>query len=284
MLQTSIIASIEKEIGTSIEKVIPQSGGSICDSYLIKTNSDKLFVKTVGKKTDMFHKEASGLNEIAKSKTIEVPEVIQYTENYLLLEFIESSKVNKNTFYNFGVKLARLHKYTSEKFGFYENNYIGSTSQINLPESVDWIDFYWNNRLGFQLELARKNGYMDGELEKLSSHLKEKLSNYFKGMAIEASLIHGDLWSGNYLVNSSGEVSIIDPAVYYGHREAELVMTKMFGRFPQEFYRGYEDEYPLDKSAHEREGLYLLYHTLNHLNLFGSSYYNQCISLLKRYC
>jgi fructosamine-3-kinase len=163
----------------------------------------------------------------------------------------------------------------------------GALRAAHLPSSsatVDnWLTFYFDKRLLTQFKLAEKNGYVDDQFSSLFKNLENKLPNILAGSEEPPSLIHGDLWQGNFLISPSGEPVLIDPAVYYGHREAELAMTKLFGGFPESFYNAYKLAYPLKPGYEYREGIYSLYHVLNHLNLFGSGYKSQAISLMKLY-
>jgi fructosamine-3-kinase len=179
-----------------------------------------------------------------------------------------------------------MHKFTSDYFGFYEDNYIGANPQSNIPaekEKTNWVSFYFNKRILFQLQLAEKLGHSTAELRKSISKLEEKIEEIIGAANEKPSLLHGDLWGGNYMVDESGSAVLIDPAVYYGHREADLGMTKLFGGFSSEFYTAYDETFPLEDGYDYRENIYKLYHVLNHLNLFGGGYYSQAISLIKFY-
>ena len=179
-----------------------------------------------------------------------------------------------------------MHRNSSESFGFYEDNFIGSNIQINIPEAGEaesWPDFYLNKRILFQYKLAEKNGYSTDELKNVIHRIESKIHDILKGSEEPPALLHGDLWSGNYIVDESGTACLIDPAVYYGHREADLAMTRLFGGFSQEFYESYMDTFPLPDNHKERENIYKLYHALNHLNLFGNGYYNTSLALAKTY-
>ncbi len=176
-----------------------------------------------------------------------------------------------------------MHRHQSEFFGFYEDNFIGTNPQINLPQSSDWISFYFENRLLYQYKLAEKNGYVDNNFKNLFSKIEKRLHSILNGSQEAPSLIHGDLWGGNYIVGLNGEPVLIDPAVYYGHREAELAMTKLFGGFSELFYTSYDDTFPLLQGHEYRQGIYTLYHVLNHLNIFGQGYKPEAISLMKQY-
>lgn len=234
----------------------------------------------------MFLKEANGLIELKKAKAIKVPDVILAEKDFILMEFINSSSRSKSFFKDFGIKFSQMHKYSSPGFGFYEDNYIGANPQENIPakdEEKDWIEFYFNKRILYQYKLAEKNGYSTNELRKGIFKLENKIEEILSGSEEPPSLLHGDLWSGNYMVDENGDACLIDPAVYYGHREADLGMTKLFGGFSSEFYNAYNENFPLPDGAGYRENLYKLYHVLNHLNLFGRGYYSQAISLVYYY-
>ncbi len=177
-----------------------------------------------------------------------------------------------------------MHRTTSSNFGFYEDNYIGSNIQKNINnDNSNWIDFYFNNRILFQYKLAEKNGYATEEFKSNIKKIESSISKILGGSEEHPSLLHGDLWSGNFMVDENGDACLIDPAVYYGHREADLAMTKLFGGFNSEFYISYNDEWKLKEGYQYRENIYKLYHVLNHLNLFGMGYYSQAINLMKSY-
>ena len=185
-----------------------------------------------------------------------------------------------------GRQFAELHRYRGKKFGLSDDNLLGDSPQSNKPSkegSLDWAVFYAENRLEFQTSLAVKNGYVTPEMRNLMDNLIKKVPDLISGTEEEPSLLHGDLWSGNYLIDERGIPWLIDPAVYYGHREADLAMTSLFGGFSNTFYSAYKSAYPISQGYAEREPLYQLYHLLNHLNLFGTGYYSQVISILKRY-
>jgi len=278
---TDIFNSIEKAIGEKITESYSVGGGCIADSFLIKTEQKKkYFLKNYSVK-NISVCEAHGLNELAKTNTIKLPNVIWFNENILLLEYISSGRTTKDFFEKFGAQLADVHKVSSSVFGFYEDNFIGSNIQKNIPQFSSWTDFYWNNRILYQTELANKNGFADKELVSLILKL-EKILNLII-YEESPSLIHGDLWSGNYLCDDAGNPVVIDPAVYYGNREAELAMTILFGGFDESFYSAYNEEFPLQTDWKFRIDLYKLYHVLNHLNLFGRGYYSHAISILKKY-
>lgn len=279
---------IESFLNERIISINPVSGGCINESKILITESGKsYFVKTNNNSVkDMFFKEADGLYELAKSNTIRVPEVIYTSEDFLLIENILHEKKDKLFWENFGRNFAKLHRYVSGNFGFYEDNYIGSTPQLNIPSSVEkdnWTEFYFNKRLLYQYKLTELNGYADAELRKCFTLLEKKLDRILGNCKAEASLLHGDLWNGNFICDETGQACLIDPAVYYGHREADLAMTKLFGGFDDRFYSAYNEEYGLEEEFEYRENIYKLYHVFNHLNLFGRGYLKQAIGLIKYY-
>lgn len=284
-----------EEVFTRIEDVIGQkitgfksiSGGSIANTNQIRfENGQYAFLKTESYAHDMFAKEANGLNEIRKTGCIRVPEVLYVDSELLLLEFIEEGRLDKDFFRRFGVQLANLHKKSAAKFGFKEDNYIGATPQINRPnanESENWCDFYYNKRLLYQYKLAEKNGLVGNELKNGFLILEGRIEEILEGSEEKPALLHGDLWRGNFLCDKDSNPCLIDPAVYYGHRESDLAMTKLFGGFNDDFYRAYQKVEPLPQGYDNRENIYLLYHILNHLNLFGNSYYGQAVRLVWSY-
>lgn len=279
--------TIEHFLGERITSSNSVSGGCIANSKIIKAESGKsYFLKSLSGKPGMFLKEANGLIELAKPKTIRIPKVLLADSNFLLLENIEQGNKPSDFFNVFGQSFAQMHQYKAKEFGFFEDNYIGASPQYNLPkanEKTDWPEFYFQKRLLPQLKMVEQNGYASSVLSKGILKIGERIHEILKGSEEAPTLLHGDLWGGNYLCDKFGIAVLIDPACYYGHREADLAMTKMFGGFTQEFYDSYQKEFPLAKGWEYRENIYLLYHYLNHLNLFGSSYYSSTVQLINTY-
>lgn len=277
---------LEEILGEEARVISGIGGGSIADSNIIETSSGKRFFLKTGFSSSMFINEANGLKELRKPGCIKIPEVIAADRDFLLLELVTPGPRMKNFWEVFGRQFAEMHKFTARSYGFYENNYIGATPQMNIPsesEQNNWVEFYLNKRLGFQIELAEKNGYGTPELKRAFSKLAEKIDTILEGSEESPALLHGDLWSGNYITGSEGEPVLIDPAVYYGHREADLAMTYLFGGFSNEFYKAYNEAYPLKDGWEYRLNIYKLYHVLNHLNLFGTGYYGQALRLMEYY-
>lgn len=287
-MKENIYKKIETTLNTRIISSKSVGGGCINDAETIYTDDGREFFlkKNFHSAKDMFIKESNGLKELKKANAIRVPEVICVNENFILLEQIKSGKKSRTFDEDFGRAFANLHKFTSEYFGFYENNYIGSTPQINIPdedEKNNWIKFYFNKRILAQYKLLEIKGLSDLSIKKRIAKLEEKIEQILFGSENVPSLLHGDIWSGNYMVDEYGKACLIDPAVYYGNREADLAMTKLFGGFSYAFYKSYQETFPLPDGFEYRENIYKLYHVMNHLNLFGGGYYHQTISLLDYY-
>ncbi len=279
-----MLKKLEEILGKNIVSSSSIGGGSIANSQIVKTEGgEKYFFKSYGNNSVILQNEANGLKELARSNSIRIPKVIAVADDFLLLEFIETGKREYGFSKLFGKQFAQMHRTTSDKFGFYENNFIGSNPQINLPTSTNWIDFFWENRLLFQFKLAEQNGYVNSEFRIMFKKLEQNILSILEETGEPPALLHGDLWGGNFIVDEMSNPVLIDPAVYYGNREADLAMTKLFGGFDSEFYSAYNEEYPLPDNWEYRINLYKLYHVLNHLNLFGRSYYSQAFSIIKEY-
>lgn len=286
-LNNKLKNNIENELNKKISNTTSLSGGCISNAYKIETtDNEQFFLKINDSNNDMFLKEADGLFELEKAEAIRIPRVFIKNNNFILLEFFQQGRKSKTFFEDFGRHFAQLHQYHSEHFGFYENNYIGSNPQKNLAgedTKNNWINFYFKYRIYFQYKLAEKNGNSTDELKNGIKKLEDKIENILSGSLEQPSLLHGDLWGGNYMIDENGNAALIDPAVYYGHREADLGMTKLFGGFNSEFYKAYNEFFPLPDGSEFRENIYKLYHVLNHLNLFGRGYYSQALSLINYY-
>ena len=233
----------------------------------------------------MFEAEAAGLEALGGPGVLRVP-ANHWTGQagdvaFLVMEAIDESSAGGEFWEAFGRGLAQLHRATrAERFGFETDNFIGSTPQAN-PWTDDGVAFVRDHRLGFQLDLARQRGVSDPEIDRLGERLLERLDGWLDP-AEPPCLLHGDLWSGNFLVDAEGAPVLIDPAVHYGHREADLAMSRLFGGFAPAFYEAYEEAWPLAPGAAERQAIHQLYHLLNHLNLFGDGYADGCKRLLRR--
>ena len=228
-----------------------------------------------------FEAEAAGLEEIANTKTIRVPYPLHFgsiSENaFLVMEALDlqSPKDRDRSERQLGEDLAALHRSTAEQFGWDRDNVIGDTPQQNTQES-DWVTFFREHRLRYQIELAATRGL---EIPKVSQ-LLDQLDQFFQGYHPAPSLLHGDLWSGNVAYDDNGAPVLYDPAVYYGDRETDIAFTEMFGGIGPAFYQSYQEAYPLDTGYATRRPLYNLYHVLNHYNLFGGHYGSQAIEIM----
>jgi len=267
----------------SLHNATPVGGGSINESFRVESaDGRRYFLKLNGAQHHtMFAAEAAGLDAVAATNTIRVPHPITHGvtggQSYLVLEHLElSSRGNAGLL---GEQLAALHRCPAKRFGFVQANFIGTTPQPNTWTD-DWITFWRDQRLGFQLQLAAGNGY-GGQLQSLGEKLLDVLPAFFEGYTPQPSLLHGDLWSGNHAYLTDGTPTIFDPAAYYGDRECDLAMTELFGGYPADFYAAYRAVWPLDAGYPTRRDLYNLYHILNHANLFGGGYVRQAEQMMR---
>jgi fructosamine-3-kinase len=248
-------------------------GGCINQSYLLSGNGTYFVKLNKPALLSMFEAEALGLQEIADTQSIAIPEVICWgtTErhSYLVLAHLDLGGAGSAaSWHQMGADLAGMHRWAgSERFGWQRPNTIGSTPQIN-SWSQSWPDFFREQRLGYQFQLAGRGVFP--QAQQLLDCLPQLLSHQPR-----PSLVHGDLWSGNAGFLRDGQPVIFDPATYWGDREVDLAMTELFGGFPAAFYQGYNAVYPLDQGYDRRKVVYNLYHLLNHYNLFGGSYQGQ---------
>jgi len=232
----------------------------------------------------MLEAEAAGLGELKQAAAVRVPAVHAFgataAHAYLALEWIDFGASSPVAETRLGEQLAWQHRVNARGFGWHRDNTIGSTEQPNAW-SNDWIAFFRERRLRQQLELANRNGH-GGRLADRGAELLELMGAFFASHHPVPSLLHGDLWGGNWAVDSAGQPVLFDPAVYFGDREADLAMTRLFGGFGNAFYTAYHATWPLDQAAGTRRTLYNLYHVLNHLNLFGGGYLSQAQSMIDR--
>lgn len=272
---------------TQITRISPVGGGCINLASRYDTDVGPFFVKTnrsVG--PAMFEGEALGLRLMYETNTIRVPKPFKIGSlrgggSFIIMEFIEFG-ASRNGQAALGRKLAEMHKAgkSDKGFGFEVDNTIGSTPQINTWTS-DWIEFYAKHRLGYQLKLARDR-YGDSSIYEKGQRLAQNLGPLFEDVDIEPCLLHGDLWSGNITYDKKGEPVILDPACYYGHSEAEFGMSWCAG-FGASFYSSYFQVMPKQPGFERRRDLYMLYHYLNHYNLFGSGYRSSAMSVIDDY-
>lgn len=263
----------------SVTSVKQAHGGCISEAWVIGTLHDSYFLKKCHlEQYEMFKAEAEGLKELSKCKSLKIPSVLGLYETtnsgYLLLEALNLESHNSASQKKLGLGLAEMHRITESKHGFHQSNFIGSTPQINHKCSL-WPDFFSNCRLMPQ-------AYMTGndEIESKSEELSQKIPQFFKDYTPLPSLLHGDLWGGNTSRIGDDTPVIFDPAVYYGDRETDLAFTEFFGGFSKDFYDSYNQSFALHEGYQIRKYLYQLYHSLNHLNLFGNTYLGRSLELL----
>ena len=251
--------------------------------FRLEWGDARAFVKT-GEDAELFLAEADGLEALADAACLRVPRVFDSGEAggeaFIVMEWLAFVPKRATAAARLGEALARQHLAPATRFGWRRDNFIGATPQFNAP-SDDWIWFFRERRLLFQLRLATESGYR-GALQESGAELVAALPRFFTGYAPRPALLHGDLWGGNWGVLEDGSPAVFDPAVHWGDREAELAMTELFGGFGAEFNAAYRLHAPLDAGYAVRRDLYQLYHVLNHLNLFGEAYLPQSLDLLRR--
>lgn len=274
-------------LGGAIVRAAAVGGGCIAHATRVETEKGIFFLKYGrGAVAETFAAEAAGLRALkAAHSDLFIPEVIA-TENekpehpgFLVLEWVETGTQSGAVWDSFGQGLAGLHRHSRTRYGFERDNYIGRLPQQNTWEET-WIDFFRDHRLAPQVQRARAAGRWQSSWNAALNTLYQRLGELLPGDP-PASMLHGDLWSGNYMVTKNGRPALIDPAAYYGHREADLAMTELFGGFAPRFYDAYRAAWPLDPGYDRRRDIYNLYHLINHLNHFGSSYAGSVASVLK---
>ncbi len=270
---------------TRIRRWRPVSGGDINEAFFVETSENQYFIKTRKNAPDNFFTlEALGLDTIRKTDTIAVPEVFVVKDarkgGFLVLEWIEGRRTGR-TGELLGRQLAEMHRCTGPGFGFERDNFIGLLPQKNGYYD-SWIDYYRECRILPQVKMAEQKGLMDIGLLRDTDYVLEHLDKWLPD-DYPPSLLHGDLWGGNWMAGKNGQPYLIDPAVLYGHNEFELAFTELFGGFPREFYRAYREIMPVSDTYEERKPLYQLFYLLVHLNLFGRSYYPSVHQIISRY-
>ena len=284
MRMTDFKNILEGKLAHEISSISAMSGGDI--NQVFKLNStEKNYVVKVNNANDfpaMFSKEALGLQLLGTAvKTPDVIEVFQEQGfQYLILEYIESETATDQFWLKFGESLAKLHRVTDEEFGLDHDNYIGSLIQIN-DSMTSWQDFFIEKRMEPLIRMGLDSGILDRSHMFRFNQLYKALPSLIPNS--QNSLLHGDLWSGNLMCGTNQEPVLIDPAVYYGHREVDIAMTKMFGGFNEVYLEAYQEIFPLENGWASRLEIYNLYPRLVHLNLFGTSYLSGINTVLNRY-
>lgn len=277
-----IIQKIGAQFGLQVKSFSTSYGGSINKVFLLQTSAGDRMLKLnrADEFPGMFDFEKQGLETLRSSQAIAVPEVFETGSlegfSFLLMEYIKEGAQKKTFNATFASQLADLHRNSASEFGFATSNYIGS-----LPQYNEWTasapDFYITQRLEPQFRLASEQGFSFRELDKIMKNIAQDIPEE------PPSLIHGDLWVGNFLVNASGMPYLIDPAVCYGPREMDLAMMKLFGGFSSDIFRLYNEAFPLPPGFEKRIPLWQLYYLLVHLNLFGSGYLGSVNRIIRQY-
>ena len=276
-----VLKNIAAEHSINLTQWEAIGGGDICEVFLITGSKNEKFILKLLEASGiprLFSTEMNGLKALKKTGCIDIPTPIATGDlennSYLLLEHKAEGKAAGDFWEKFGEQLACLHRNTHSDFGFFEDNYIGS-----LPQQNKWTgeapDFYVRQRLQPQLELAQKYdlGISEDFLENIAENIPDE----------PPSLIHGDLWNGNFLINAQGAPCLFDPAVAYAPREMDLAMMKLFGGFDRKLFDVYNEQFPLERGFEERVPLWQLYFLLVHLNIFGKGYRNQVVNIIKKY-
>ena len=273
---------ILEESGAEISAQSMVGGGCINQCFHVSAGSRDFFIKlnNQDRYPGMFEAEFKGLEALAAARTIQVPKPLNFGPDHLIIEWLESHPRHPRFWEAFGKQLADMHRRSSKQYGFESDNYIGALPQSN-DRCKSWYEFFATRRLIPQLKLAQGSGLLDASI--LSGF--DRIMDRLEMLLIEEapSLLHGDLWNGNFVDGPKGLAALVDPAVYYGHREVDLAMTQLFGGFHQDFYEAYHESFPLSPGWEQRCQLYNLYPLLVHVNLFGASYVASVRENLKRF-
>ena len=260
----------------------PLSGGDINEVQHLSCKEGEFVVKINDRKAypKMFEREASGLDELRKANSFTIPEVIATGEigedAYLLMRYIDEASPSSDFEEQFAQKLAKMHQVSADHFGFHEDNYIGKLPQYNDHKATA-SDFYIEQRLEPQIKMARDRGFDLPVDDRFFNNVEDAIPDE------SSSLIHGDLWAGNYMTDEHGDPVLIDPATCYAHREMDLAMMKLFGGYSDRIFAVYHEHYPLESQWQSRIKLYQLYYLLVHLNLFGAGYLGSVENIIKKY-
>ncbi len=268
---------------SDVGSVRPLLGGDIHDVFRFTSDGKRYAIKVNrGMPSDVFEKEAKGLQALEGVTGLHVPHLVRVGEvngqAFLMMNFIETGR--KSIPATFGTELAELHRQSNDQFGWEEDNYLGSLTQRN-DLTNNWAEFFTLYRIQERVKSLRDSGEINASDAKVFDQLEAKLEGVMPHES--PSLLHGDLWSGNTLVDTDGSAYILDPAVYYGHREIDLAMMRLFGGFGDEVFESYHEAFPLEEGHHERVALFQLYPILTHAVLFGGSYTDKSVRIAKRY-
>jgi fructosamine-3-kinase len=261
-------------------------GGSINDARRINTSRGVFFLKLndADAYPGMFEAEGKGLAFLAEHSSFEIPGLVAtghtLDKQWIIMQHITAGSKKDDYWEAFGRRLAEMHQKTHENFGLDYNNYLGSLPQRNTP-TESWPAFFAEHRIMPQLEMAKDKALASSEVVRLCEKLCSRAERYFP--AEPSAALHGDLWTGNFMTTSNGDATIFDPAAYFGHREMDIGMSRLFGSFDPKFYGAYNEVFPLESGWEERIHVANLYPLMAHLNIFGASYTSQIISILRKY-
>jgi fructosamine-3-kinase len=279
----------EKGDDSPITRIMPIGGGDINLAARIVTQQQTYCVKWHNSPpVGVFESEARGLARLAEATCVRVPKVIGWgnvpgsTTAYLIMEWIERATKSDRSAERLGRRLACQHLVRQPQYGLDHDNFIGRLPQLNQL-SDSWLEFYRTQRLNIQRDLAMKQGLLPAQRAHLLDRLIERLDEWIDECACHPSLLHGDLWGGNWMATEGDEPVIFDPAITIGCHEVDLAMTTLFGGFPSSFYDAYREVFPFKTGYEERQPLYHLYYLLCHLNLFGEGYGSAIDDILRRY-
>ncbi len=281
-----LLADIARAAGLQLDaaRCAAVSGGDISAAFRCTDKQGRHWFLKLNRNAfaAAFAAELAGLQELQQAE-LRTPQAVAYgvsgSSAWLLLEWLDMSAGNAGSAALLGEQLAAMHRITAAEHGWRRDNYIGSSPQLN-SRHADWARFYAVQRLQAQLDLAAANS-APAALVRKGQDIVERLPELLAGYQPEASLLHGDLWAGNWARLPGGDPVVFDPAVYYGDRETDLAMTRLFGGFPAEFYRAYAAAWPLADGHEFRQTLYQLYHVINHFNIFGGAYAAQAERMLR---
>ena len=286
MPEKGLIEQIEKTTGKKISSLLTVGGGDINQAYRLESSGDLFFLKVndAAQFPDMFKKEAEGLKALAASRTFRIPEVVQAGEwegrQFLVLEWVERGRPSADFHEKTGSLLAAMHQQKQENFGWHEDNYIGSLVQPN-NKADNWAVFYAEQRILPFVKKLRDAGHFEKKDVAGAEAFCKQLPALFPEEP--PALLHGDLWSGNYLADAKGEPVLIDPAVYCGHREMDIGMTLLFGGFSGAFYHSYNAQFPLAEGWQQRVSSTQIFPLLVHARLFGGHYTAQCRNFFQKW-
>lgn len=289
MLPDSLRETLEDQFDAEIAQCTSVSGGCIANASRLETDDGPLFLKWGDADVARtFPGEAAGLDAMAAADaSLVVPKVVTHDTStddrtgYLVMKWINAGRKGRRFWQSFGQGLAEMHEHTGDEYGFPTDNFIGQLPQSNTW-MTSWPAFFREQRLAPQVEMARDRGRWKSDWDRPLDTLYRRLDDLLPADP-PASVVHGDLWKGNFMVNAIGTPVLIDPATYYGHREVDLAMSELFGGYDETFYDAYRAAWPLEPGYEERREIYNLYHLINHLNHFGAGYANGVASTLQRF-